>query len=346
MSRFSGLVIWLIGLMGCAIPIVIIFASYLFPDTGPVSGLTLMDIARQTYPNILFLVIAVSGIAIAEALMLFFRMVEVGEARATPALWLLTMVLLIVFSSISYAKVAGGNFDPERVSDQQLFLAIAGGVMAVIAALALRMSVIKLEQVARQHVHDNAVVSTLEEVRENQADQLDLYDFSQYATNLPRQVGEKPKGDGETGAEEKPASAPPASAIKRPEPRSSTEGGFLTPKAGVSTAEEQKDTKDEADTEEAQEAEEVNAPKMPAFDASAEEEAEPEVEDSPKEEATAKEPEPEPEKKPEVVRPAKRAAKQETETVPASKSIAKNRRFTRRSAGTRIKKPRSKDAKV
>ena len=98
MSRFSGLVIWLIGLMGCAIPIVIIFASYLFPDTGPVSGLTLMDIARQTYPNILFLVIAVSGIAIAEALMLFFRMVEVGEAKATPALWLLTMVLLIVFS--------------------------------------------------------------------------------------------------------------------------------------------------------------------------------------------------------------------------------------------------------
>ena len=73
MTRSTSLIIWLIGLLGCAIPIVIIFAAHLFPDTGPASGDTLMDVARQAYPNVLFLVIAVSGIAIAEAIMLFFR---------------------------------------------------------------------------------------------------------------------------------------------------------------------------------------------------------------------------------------------------------------------------------
>ena len=184
MSRSTNLIIWLIGLLGCAIPIVIIFVSNMVPDAGSVSGVTMMDVARQSYANVLFLVIAVSGIAIAEAIILFFKMVEVGEQKATPALWLLTMVLLIVFSSISYARVLGGDFNPDSVSDQQLTLACIGAFVAIVAALSLRVSMIRLEGIARQHIHDNAVMSTLEEMRESD-DHLDLYDFDPFPGTTP-----------------------------------------------------------------------------------------------------------------------------------------------------------------
>ncbi len=184
MSRSTNLIIWLIGLLGCAIPIVIIFVSNMVPDAGGVSGVTMMDVARQSYANVLFLVIAVSGIAIAEAIILFFKMVEVGEQKATPALWLLTMVLLIVFSSISYARVLGGEFNPDSVSDQQLTLALIGAFVAIVAALSLRVSMIRLEGIARQHIHDNAVMSTLEEMRDSD-DHLDLYDFDPFPGTTP-----------------------------------------------------------------------------------------------------------------------------------------------------------------
>lgn len=370
--------------MGCAIPIMITYASYLFPDTGPESGLTFMDIARQTYPNILFLVIAVSGIAIAEALMLFFRMVEVGEAKATPALWLLTLVLLIVFSSISYARIMGGNFDPERVSDQQLYLAVGGAFIAIIAALALRLSVMKLEQIARQHVHDNAVVSTLEEIRDSQADQLDLYDFSHYTTNDSEEDGGKEEENDEIAKAKKALTRRSVAPIKRPEPPSERKTPFFT--SGSASTVTASSAADEEDTEEDPVEEKPvvakgPVPKMPAFDLTADESAE---DEEPEEEAEAtealetnpvedivkdfenaadeepisapepevaeaveavKKPEPEP-AKPVRAKPAREEAKEKAETVPASKSIAKNRRFTRRSSGSRIKKPRSKDAKV
>ena len=182
MSRSTNLIIWLIGLLGCAIPIVIIYVSNMVPNAGAASGVTFLDVARQAYANVLFLVIAVSGIAIAEAIILFFRMVEVGEQKATPALWLLTMVLLIVFSSISYARVLGEDFDPASVSDQQLALACIGATVAILAALSLRMSMIRLEGVARQHIHDNAVMSTLEDLRDSQDEQLDMYEYDPFPT--------------------------------------------------------------------------------------------------------------------------------------------------------------------
>ncbi len=182
MSRSANLIIWLIGLLGCAIPIVIIYVSNMVPSAGTVSGITFLDVARLAYANLLFLVIAISGIAIAEAIILFFRMVEVGEQKATPALWLLTMVLLIVFSSISYARVLADDFDPATVSDQQLLLACIGASVAILAALSLRLSMIRLEGVARQHIHDNAVMNTLEDLRESEDVQLDMYDFEPFPT--------------------------------------------------------------------------------------------------------------------------------------------------------------------
>ncbi|MCP5084638.1 MAG: hypothetical protein GY948_23355 [Alphaproteobacteria bacterium] len=182
MSRSTNLIVWLIGLLGCAIPIVIIYVSNMVPNAGAVSGVTFMDVARQAYANVLFFVIAVSGIAIAEAIILFFRMVEVGEQKATPALWLLTMVLLIVFSSISYARVLGDDFDPASVSDQQLGLACIGASVAIMAALSLRMSMIRLEGIARQHIHDNAVMSTLEDLRDSQEEGMDIYDYDPFPT--------------------------------------------------------------------------------------------------------------------------------------------------------------------
>lgn len=192
MSRSTNLIVWLIGLLGCAIPIVIIYVSNMVPNAGAVTGVTFMDVARQAYANILFFVIAVSGIAIAEAIILFFRMVEVGEQKATPALWLLTMVLLIVFSSISYARVLGEEFDPASVSDQQLILACIGASVAIMAALSLRMSMIRLEGVARQHIHDNAVMSTLEDLRDSQDDQLDMYEFDPFPTTAEtKESGER-----------------------------------------------------------------------------------------------------------------------------------------------------------
>lgn len=192
MNRSTNLIIWLIGLLGCAIPIVIIFVSNMVPNAGTVSGITFMDVARQSYANVLFLVIAVSGIAIAEAIILFFKMVEVGEQKPTPALWLLTMVLLIVFSSISYARVLGEEFDPATVSDQQLILACIGASVAILAALSLRVSMIRLEGVARQHIHDNAVMTTLEELRDSQDEHMDLYDFEPFPSALDtKEAGER-----------------------------------------------------------------------------------------------------------------------------------------------------------
>ncbi len=343
MSRITGLLIWLIGLLGCSVPIVIIFAAHLFPDSGPASGITLMDVARQTYPNILFMVIAVSGIAIAEALMLFFRMVETGEAKATPALWLLCMVLLIVFSSISYTRVALGDFDPARVSDQQLWMACAGAAVAVVAALALRLSVLKFEQIAREAVHDNAVLTTLEEIRENQDDQLDLYDFSQYATNLPEKAKESKQADVVRDAAK-------AGEIRKDEAKEEKPAEIAKPMTSAAAEAFAKivpgPTLDELEEEDEPEETEAPAPKKKAASKA-------KVPDSkPEPEPEAKKPDPkaaevDPEGKAEIVHPAKKTGKKaEPETVRASKSMAKNPRFTRRSAGTRIKKPRSKDAKV
>ncbi|NNF79230.1 MAG: hypothetical protein HKN05_14475 [Rhizobiales bacterium] len=192
MSRSTNLIVWLIGLLGCAIPIVIIYVSNMVPNAGAVSGVTFMDVARQAYANVLFLVIAVSGIAIAEAIILFFRMVEVGEQKATPALWLLTMVLLIVFSSISYARVLGEDFDPASVSDQQLGLACIGASVAILAALSLRMSMIRLEGIARQHIHDNAVMSTLEDLRDSQEEGMDIYDYDPFPTAAEVKQSDEP----------------------------------------------------------------------------------------------------------------------------------------------------------
>lgn len=232
MSRSTNLIIWLIGLLGCAIPIVIIYVSNMVPNAGTVTGVTFLDVARQAYANVLFLVIAVSGIAIAEAIILFFKMVEVGEQKATPALWLLTMVLLIVFSSISYARVLGADFDPESVSNHQLLLACIGAGVAILAALSLRMSMIRLEAVARQHIHDNAVMSTLEDLRDGHED-IDLYEYDPFPTSTqikepvtpaeghtpdPPARAEQTTTAGEVKSETASARFAPAVAISAPEP--------------------------------------------------------------------------------------------------------------------------------
>ncbi len=325
MNRSSHLIIWLIGLLGCAIPIVMIFAAHLVPDSGPATGNTVMDVARQSYPNILFMVIAVSGIAIAEAIMLFFRMVEVGEARATPALWLLTMVLLIVFSSISYARVLGPDFNPARVSDQQLLLACAGAFVAVIAALALRLSVIKLEGVARQHVHDNAVMSTLEEVRENQDDQLDMYDFTSFPAPAQGKAEDEPKA--ETDMIEPPK---PREPVKQIEPSRATE--FVKPAdppkvPDIVKARRAAKAAEAAEAEKAAEAEQVTEPAKTAA-------AQKEKPSEPAEEAEDKK----------MAEPVADEKKETEKPSTASTRAKSNPRLTRRSAGTRIKKPRSKDA--
>ncbi len=228
MNRSTNLIIWLIGLLGCAIPIVIIFVSNMVPNAGTVSGITFMDVARQSYANVLFLVIAVSGIAIAEAIILFFKMVEVGEQKPTPALWLLTMVLLIVFSSISYARVLGEEFDPATVSDQQLILACIGATVAILAALSLRISMIRLEGIARQHIHDNAVMTTLEELRDSQDEHMDLYDFDPFPSAVEtKETGERtetriPDPPKRTEPEAEPAGGGhDITRIIRPEPKAS-----------------------------------------------------------------------------------------------------------------------------
>lgn len=243
MSRSTNLIIWLIGLLGCAIPIVIIYVSNMLPDAGTVTGVTFMDVARQAYANVLFLVIAISGIAIAEAIILFFKMVEVGEQKATPALWLLTMVLLIVFSSISYARVLGSEFDPASVSDHQLMLACIGAAVAILAALSLRMSMIRLEAIARQHIHDNAVMSTLEDLRDGE--DIDLYDYDPFPTTTTikdtdaeseSRIPDPPARDEPAAKPEEPPLEPepvrftPATKISAPEPPKAPEPELVRPK--------------------------------------------------------------------------------------------------------------------
>lgn len=254
-----------------------------------------MDVARQAYPNVLFLVIAVSGIVIAEAIMLFFRMVEVGEANPTPALWLLTMVLLIVFSSISYARVIGADFNPARVSDQQLWLAVAGAVVAVVAALALRLSVIKLELVARQHVHDNAVMNMLDDLRENQNEHLDLYEFTTFPEPTSSKSDDAKEAEADTLAPDKKVE------ISKP------------------------DEKPQPPKELAEPGTEVVRIRR---DANKDKESRAEVEKAAAEELKAVEPD------------------KTTDTAKTESSKSENPRLKRRSAGTRIKKPRSKDAKT
>lgn len=309
MSRSTNLIIWLIGLLGCAIPIVIIFVSNMVPDAGAVSGVTMMDVARQSYANVLFLVIAVSGIAIAEAIILFFKMVEVGEQKATPALWLLTMVLLIVFSSISYARVLGGEFNPDSVSDQQLMLACIGAFVAIVAALSLRVSMIRLEGIARQHIHDNAVMSTLEEMRESD-DHLDLYDFDPFpgTTSLKPQeaagdtrIPDPPKRSEpspEPALAPAPAPAPVAPAAveaKRTDSKSSLLAPFV--KASEPETTEPETTEPEAEAPETP-APKEDAPRMPETPASTvamPEKPEPKPAEKPAEVA---EPEPTPDTRP------------------------------------------------
>jgi len=122
----------------------------------------MLDVARQAYPNILFVVIAVSGVAIAEAMIVFFRMIETGQQRATAALWLLCVVLLIIYGSIAYGKVAGSSFIPSAISIQQITLAWMAAVVALVAALSLRLSMLRLEVIARQQIHDEVAAAPID----------------------------------------------------------------------------------------------------------------------------------------------------------------------------------------
>ncbi|MGI9373791.1 MAG: hypothetical protein ACR2OJ_14975 [Hyphomicrobiales bacterium] len=157
-----NLVVWFVGLLISAIPIVIVFSSYIVPGANEISGLTLIDVARQAYPNILFVVIAVSGIAIAEAILVFFRMVETGQQRATAALWLLCSVLLIIYGAISYGQVAGSSFVPAAISSQQIWYALIAAAIALAAAISLRSSMMQLERVARRQIQEEAAVAPLD----------------------------------------------------------------------------------------------------------------------------------------------------------------------------------------
>lgn len=157
-----NLLVWLFGLLITAIPIIIVFAAHLIPGAGTNTDIALLDVARQAYPNILFVVIAVSGIAIAEAIIVFFRMIETGQQRATAALWLLCAVLLIIFGSIAFGEVAGSQFNPGDVSGQQISLAVLAAIIALMAAMSLRVSMLKLETVARQQIRDEAAAGPID----------------------------------------------------------------------------------------------------------------------------------------------------------------------------------------
>jgi hypothetical protein len=157
-----NLVVWLFGLLITAVPIVIVFAANLIPGAAGMNDMTILDVARQAYPNILFVVIAVSGVAIAEAVIVFFRMIETGQQRATAALWLLCVVLLIIYGSIAYGKIAGSSFIPSAISSQQITLAFMAAIVALMAALSLRFSMLQLEAVARQQIHDDVAAAPID----------------------------------------------------------------------------------------------------------------------------------------------------------------------------------------
>ncbi len=157
-----NLVVWFVGLLISAIPIVIVFSAYIVPGANEINNMTLIDVARQAYPNILFVVIAVSGVAIAEAILVFFRMVETGRQRAGAALWLLCSVLLIIYGAISYGQVAGASFVASAISSQQIWYALIAAAIALAAALSLRQSMMQLERIARRQIQEDASVAPLD----------------------------------------------------------------------------------------------------------------------------------------------------------------------------------------
>ena len=63
--------VWMIGLLVAALPVAMIFANNLIPAAGAPVDTSLLDVSRQAYPNLLFAAIAISGVAIAEAIILF-----------------------------------------------------------------------------------------------------------------------------------------------------------------------------------------------------------------------------------------------------------------------------------
>ena len=215
---FLNLAVWLIGLLISAIPIVIVFATYLVPDTSVTSSMTGLDVARQAYPNILFVVIAVSGIAIAEAILVFFRMVETGQQRATSALWLLCSILLIVYGAIAYGKVAGASFIPSSISGTQITMALLAAIVALVAALSLRLSMMRLEMVARQQIHDEVAAAPIDltvdrgtEFSEIEEDPYDLTGLraaqeaseAEASTEEPADQANAPRSTRKTGAKKK-----------------------------------------------------------------------------------------------------------------------------------------------
>ena len=195
-----NLVVWLVGLLISAIPIIIVFSSYFVPGANDISGQTFMDVARQAYPNMLFVVIAVSGVAIAESILVFFRMVETGQQRATAALWLLCSVLLIIFGAISYGQVAGSSFIPSAISSQQISYALGASVLALAAAISLRHTMIQLEVVARQQILEEAAAAPIDLSMERSSAYRDLdddpYDLSRLQqTQSTEDAGEDEPSD-------------------------------------------------------------------------------------------------------------------------------------------------------
>ena len=145
---YVNIFVWLTGLMISAIPVIIVFAGQTIPGGGSAGAGGFVDVSRLAYGNILFMAIAVAGIAIAQAVLQFFKMVEVAERRFIAALWLMLALLVVVTCSISYGRIAGPAFDAKAVSVQQIYLAYGMVAIALICSVGLRITRHQLNRAA------------------------------------------------------------------------------------------------------------------------------------------------------------------------------------------------------
>ena len=172
---YVNIFVWMTGLLISAIPIVIVFAGQTIPGGGASGASGFIDVSRLAYPNILFMAIAIAGIAIAQSVLQFFKMVEVAERRFIAALWLMLSLFVVVTCSISYGRIAGPGFDAATISSQQIFLAYGTVAIALICSVGLRITRHQLNRAAERQLRsefEKLPINVAEQWTENLAEQL------------------------------------------------------------------------------------------------------------------------------------------------------------------------------
>ena len=133
MIAVARLFLWLLGLLVTALPLAVAVTGT-FSD---LSGLLSYEAYRERLGEVIFISVAVGGVAAGECggLLLSPPLIKHEWRRATLVVLLVLLIVVIIIGAIAYGRAALTNGTASR---EQLNAALAWDAVAVLVAVALR----------------------------------------------------------------------------------------------------------------------------------------------------------------------------------------------------------------